>query len=73
VNNGTRCGQDCGQTFSKAAIVYFPPGKYRISRPIIQLYYTQFIGHYFDRPILIGDPSFKGIALIDTDPYIKDG
>lgn len=70
---GDRCGEECGNTFSSGAIIYFPPGTYKICRPIVQLYYTQFIGDPHDRPIIKGCDEFEGIALIDTDPYIPGG
>ncbi|KAI0810214.1 pectate lyase superfamily protein-domain-containing protein [Xylaria sp. FL0064] len=73
ISDGDRCGEECGNTFTKGAIVYFPPGKYMVCTPIIQLYYTQFIGDALDPPTIIGCPTFKGIALIDTDPYIPGG
>ncbi|KAI1159223.1 pectate lyase superfamily protein-domain-containing protein [Nemania serpens] len=73
VSDGNRCGEECGNTFTKGAIVYFPPGKYMICTPIIQLYYTQFIGDALNPPTIIGCPTFQGIALIDTDPYIPGG
>lgn len=69
----SRCGEECGNTFSQGAIVYFPPGTYKVCTPIIQLYYTQFIGDANNPPTIKGCDSFKGIALIDTDPYIPGG
>ncbi|KAK8092424.1 glucan -beta-glucosidase protein [Apiospora kogelbergensis] len=44
IQDGSRCGKDCGSTTTKGAIVYFPAGTYKICSPIIQFYYTQFIG-----------------------------
>ncbi|ETS73701.1 hypothetical protein PFICI_14647 [Pestalotiopsis fici W106-1] len=73
VEDGNRCGEECGNTFSQGAIVYFPAGTYKICSPIIQLYYTQFIGDANDPPTILGCDDFKGIALIDTDPYIPGG
>lgn len=32
----TRCAADCGSTTTMGALVYFPPGTYKISSPIIQ-------------------------------------
>jgi polygalacturonase len=32
-----RCGEDCGSTTTLSAVVYFPPGDYVISSPIIQV------------------------------------
>ncbi|KAF3929479.1 hypothetical protein ABW19_dt0200131 [Dactylella cylindrospora] len=73
VADGERCGQDCGSTTVLGALVYFPAGTYIISSPIIQCYYSQFIGNPNDRPVIKGAPNFSGIALIDADPYIPDG
>lgn len=71
---GGRCGQDCGSTTVLGAVVFFPPGTYMVSSPIIQYYYTQFIGDPSgDKPTIKGMSSFKGIALIDTDVYIPGG
>lgn len=53
--------------------MYFPPGKYAVSAPIIQYYYTQFVGDAVDLPTILALPSFEGIAVIDTDPYIPGG
>ncbi|KAI2471682.1 pectin lyase fold/virulence factor [Annulohypoxylon bovei var. microspora] len=66
----TRCGEECGNTFSQGAIVYFPRGTYKICSPVIQYYYTQFIGDPNDMPTIKGCDTFQGIALFDTDPYI---
>ncbi|KAM7208230.1 Pectate lyase superfamily domain containing protein [Naviculisporaceae sp. PSN 640] len=73
VEDDYRCGPGCGSTFTDGAIVYFPPGRYKICRPIIQYYYTQFIGHPLDKPVIVGCNTFRGIALIDTDPYVPGG
>ncbi|KAL2167137.1 hypothetical protein VTG60DRAFT_1656 [Thermothelomyces hinnuleus] len=72
IQDGNRCGMECGNTFTQGAIIYFPPGTYKICTPIIQLYYTQFIGDPHDRPIIKGCETFTGIALMDTDPYIPN-
>lgn len=66
----TRCGKECGNTFTQGAIIYFPRGTYKICSPVIQLYYTQFIGDVNDPPTIKGCDKFQGIALFDTDPYI---
>ncbi|OAX79997.1 hypothetical protein ACJ72_05678, partial [Emergomyces africanus] len=73
IEDGNRCGLECGNTFVRGAIVYFPPGTYKICRPVIQLYYTQFIGDALDPPTIKGCDTFQGIALFDTDPYIPNG
>ncbi|KAJ3491615.1 hypothetical protein NLG97_g5561 [Lecanicillium saksenae] len=69
----TRCGQECGNTFSQGAVLFFPGGTYKICSPVIQYYYTQFIGDPNDMPIIKGCDKFQGIALFDVDPYIPGG
>ncbi|KEY63859.1 hypothetical protein S7711_10046 [Stachybotrys chartarum IBT 7711] len=69
-DDGERCGEECGNTFTMGAIIYFPAGTYKLCTPVIQLYYTQFIGDVNDPPTIKGCDDFQGIALFDTDPYI---
>jgi glucan 1,3-beta-glucosidase len=57
----------------KPAIVYFPSGTYRVSQPLIQYYYTQFIGDPHDLPVIKATANFQGLAVLDTDPYIPGG
>jgi pectate lyase-like protein len=73
ITDGDRCGANCKSTSTKGAIVYFPHGKYLISRPIIQYYFTIFIRDPINRPEIKGSSKFRGIALIDTDFYIPGG
>ncbi|KAI4724637.1 pectin lyase-like protein [Aureobasidium sp. EXF-10728] len=73
ITDGDRCGEECGSTSALGALVYFPPGEYLITTPIIQYYYTQFVGHPQDPPTIKGSTNFSGIALIDTDVYIPEG
>jgi len=40
-----------------------------VSAPLVQLYYTQFIGDLDSIPTIKATAGFKGIALIDSDPY----
>ncbi|KAI0196341.1 pectate lyase superfamily protein-domain-containing protein [Astrocystis sublimbata] len=72
---GGRCGLGCGSTTVLGAIVYFPAGTYMVSKPLIQYYYTQFIGDPTASPLptIKGMATFAGIALIDTDVYIPGG
>jgi hypothetical protein len=44
-----------------------------VSSPVIQYYYTQFIGDANAWPTIMGTADFKGIALVDTDVYIPEG
>jgi len=53
--------------------VYFPPGTYLVSAPLIQLYYTQFVGDAVNIPTIKASASFQGIAVIDSDPYDNTG
>ncbi|KAI0002790.1 pectin lyase-like protein [Xylariaceae sp. FL0662B] len=69
----TRCAADCGSTTTLGALVYFPPGTYLISSPIVQYYYTQFVGSPLDRPVIKGSTNFTGIALVDNNMYIPGG
>jgi glucan 1,3-beta-glucosidase len=73
ITDGNRCGANCNATSTKGVIIYFPPGKYLISRPIIQYYYTAFVGKPAQRPVIRPRSDFKGIALIDTDFYVPKG
>ncbi|CAG8978299.1 hypothetical protein HYALB_00005885 [Hymenoscyphus albidus] len=73
INLGNRCGQGCDSSTVTPALVYFPPGTYVVSKPIIQLYYTQLVGDITDRPTIKGSANFSGIALIDSDPYDNTG
>jgi glucan 1,3-beta-glucosidase len=71
--DGHRCGSDCNATSTKGAIIYFPPGAYLNSKPIVQYYFTVFFGHSVDNPTILGGKDFEGIFLIDTDIYILGG
>ncbi len=44
-----------------------------ISAPILQLYYTQFIGDALTLPTIKAMAGFQGIAMIGSDPYIPNG
>lgn len=71
--DGDRCGLGCESRTTQPVIVYIPPGTYRISRPVIQYYYTQFIGDANNLPVLMGTADFYGIGIVDTDPYLAYG
>lgn len=74
IADGNRCGQGCGSSTTTPAIVYFPPGTYMVSEPIVQYYYTQLIGDAVTLPTLKAMASFEGMAVIDADPYnYEDG
>lgn len=48
-------------------------GTYVVSSPIIQYYYTQFVGDPIQMPTLQSTLNFTGIAIIDSDVYIPGG
>ena len=73
VSSGNRCGQGCDSSTVTPALVYFPPGTYVVSAPIIQYYYTQFVGDAVTLPTIKAAPGFQGMALIDADPYADGG
>ncbi|PWN22927.1 pectin lyase-like protein, partial [Microstroma glucosiphilum] len=76
ISHGGRCGGgDPGNDSStiSPALVYFPSGIYRITRPIMSYYYTSLVGDAVDRPILKADEAFQGLAVIDENPYLAGG
>ncbi|ETS76517.1 hypothetical protein PFICI_11904 [Pestalotiopsis fici W106-1] len=73
ITDGSRCGLGCDSQTSKPALVYFPPGTYMVSKPIVQTYYTQFVGDAVTVPTLKATSDFVGMAVIDSDPYEDDG
>jgi glucan 1,3-beta-glucosidase len=73
ISSGSRCGHGCDSSTITPALVYFPPGTYLVSAPIIQYYYTQLVGDAIQLPVLKAAPSFQGIAVIDSDPYGPGG
>ena len=73
ITEGNRCGQGCDSSTTTPAIIYFPSGTYLVSKPIVQLYYTQFVGDATNLPTLKAAASFAGMAVIDSDPYADGG
>lgn len=73
ISDGSRCGQGCDSSTTVPALVYFPPGTYLVSKPIVQLYYTQFVGDAVSPPTIKAAASFEGMAIIDADPYDDSG
>ncbi|KAL6705632.1 hypothetical protein ACN47E_006579 [Coniothyrium glycines] len=73
IADGDRCGQGCDSSTTTPALIYFPAGTYLVSKPIIQYYYTQFVGDPLNMPVLKASASFEGMGLIDADPYIPGG
>lgn len=73
ISAGGRCGENCGSSTVFPAIIYFPSGQYLISQPIVMWYFSQLIGNANDPPTLIAAPSFTGMGLLDSDPYVAGG
>lgn len=73
ITDGERCGNGCDSSTVTPALVYFPPGTYLVSKPIIPYYYTQLVGDAVELPVLKAAATFEGIAVIDSDPYNDDG
>lgn len=73
ITDGNRCGQGCDSSTVTPALVYFPPGTYLVSAPIVQYYYTQFVGDAVTLPTIKAAANFQGIAVIDSDPYAAGG
>ncbi|KAI9735306.1 MAG: hypothetical protein M1818_006500 [Claussenomyces sp. TS43310] len=71
ISSGSRCGVGCDSSTTTPALVYFPPGTYAISSPIIQYYYTQFVGDAVNVPTIKATAAFAGIAMIDSDVYVN--
>ncbi|KAI5863064.1 glycoside hydrolase family 55 protein [Durotheca rogersii] len=64
-----RCIEKCDSRTNAPALVYFPPGTYLVSKPIIQTYYTQFVGDAVNLPTIKATPNFDGMGVIDANPY----
>ncbi|KFA63146.1 hypothetical protein S40285_04777 [Stachybotrys chlorohalonatus IBT 40285] len=73
ITDGNRCGRGCDSSTNTPALVYFPPGTYLVSRPIIPYYYTHLVGDVLDLPTLKAAPTFEGMAVIDANPYDDSG
>ncbi|KAF2150729.1 glycoside hydrolase family 55 protein [Myriangium duriaei CBS 260.36] len=73
ISSGSRCGNGCDSTTTLPAFVYFPPGTYLVSTPIIQYYYTQLVGDALNPPTIKAAAGFTGMAVIDADPYTNTG
>ncbi|KAK4185364.1 glycoside hydrolase [Podospora australis] len=73
ISDGNRCGVNCSSQTTTPGLVYFPPGTYLVSKPIVPYYYTQLVGDAVNPPTLKAAATFDGMAVIDADPYENDG
>lgn len=69
VSDGDRCGASCGSSTVKPAIVYFPPGIYKVRVPIELYYNTQMIGDARTLPVIKAAESFVGLGVVSSDVY----
>ncbi|KAJ4199814.1 hypothetical protein NW759_016024 [Fusarium solani] len=72
-SDGNRCGYGCDSSTVRPALVYFPPGTYVVSKPILPYYYTHMVGDVQSLPVLKAAANFAGMAVIDCDPYDDQG
>ncbi len=73
ISDGNRCGPGCTGSTKTPGLVYFPPGTYMVSSPIIDFYNTQLIGNPGCLPVLKATANFDGGWLLDTNPYGSNG
>jgi hypothetical protein len=73
ISEGKRCGPGCTGSTKTPGLVYFPPGTYMVSSPIIDFYYTQLIGNPGCMPVLKATADFSGRWLLDTNEYGGSG
>ncbi|KAH0848955.1 hypothetical protein AYO21_08717 [Fonsecaea monophora] len=80
---GTRCGGGnatygsfCQSSTVTPGLVYFPPGIYNVSKPLIMYYFTQMVGDAVNPPTIRVSSNFTnivGLAVFDADIYIPSG
>ncbi|KAI1626471.1 glucan 1,3-beta-glucosidase [Exophiala viscosa] len=80
---GDRCGGGdsingsyCQSQTITPALVYFPPGTYNISKPLVMYYFTQMVGDAVKPPTIAVNSNFTnivGLAVMDADIYIPSG
>ncbi|KKF95518.1 Glucan 1 3-beta-glucosidase [Ceratocystis platani] len=73
ISSGNRCGLKCDSSTVTPAIIYFPPGTYRVSAPIVMYYYSHMVGDALSLPVIKATSDFAGMAVMDSDPYDNNG
>ncbi|KAK6504485.1 hypothetical protein TWF506_002680 [Arthrobotrys conoides] len=71
ISSGDRCGDNCGSSTVKPALVYFPSGTYLVSKSLIGYYNTQMVGSAANPPILRAASSFVGLGVISSNVYVE--
>ncbi|KIW10000.1 hypothetical protein PV08_11776 [Exophiala spinifera] len=69
-------GSFCESATVTPALVYFPPGTYKVSKPLIMYYMTQMVGDAVTPPTIKVAANFTkiiGLAVMDADIYIPSG
>lgn len=79
---GNRCGggdatrgRYCESSTITPALVYIPPGTYKVSGPLVMWYATQMVGDAVDPPTIKVAANYQngiGLAVFDADIYIPD-
>ena len=80
---GSRCGGGdvqkggyCDSSTITPALVYIPPGTYRVNKPLVMWYATQIVGDAANPPTIKVDPGYKNVigqAVFDANIYIPSG
>ena len=73
ISDGNRCGPGCTGSTKTPALVYFPPGTYLVSEPIVDYYYTQVIGNPSCMPVIKASQDFVGPWVFDGNQYGANG
>ncbi|KAK6354721.1 hypothetical protein TWF696_003860 [Orbilia brochopaga] len=73
IASGNRCGLSCDSSTTKPALIYFPPGTYKVSATIQMYYFTHFVGDPVTLPRLKASSTFPAASVIDANPYDNTG
>lgn len=70
-------GSFCQSQTVTPALVYFPPGTYLVTGPIIMYYFTQLVGDALNPPTIFVNSTYTtkgtlGLAVMDANVYIAD-
>ena len=71
--DGTCAPGKCTGSTKRPAVIYFPPGTYKVSSPIVLNYNTQLIGNPCKKPIIKAASNFVGAWVLDANQYQAGG